>query len=203
MATPRTIASCVDLHFRFTTPQGQRAENVWQLKYAGGVPTSANLQALATQWWANTGPTWRLMACSNVIPQEVYVVDLDTGHPAATATLPLGTGHQGTRGTDAEPSNAAASVVLRTGTRGRHFRGRKSLSGFDSQDQTQDTWGNQLMTWIAQYLTQALLGIVVGSITFTPAVGSAALHTATILQSILNPNPYVDSQKTRLPGHGR
>lgn len=188
---------------RWTTPQGQRAENVWQHKYSGGNPTAAQLAAFAAQWWANTGPMWRTMMCNQVVPSEIYVADLDTGHPAFTATLPLGTGHQGTRGNDGEPSGAAASVVLRTGQRGRHFKGRKSLSGFESQDQQGDVWLNQLMTWLAQYLTQALLGIVIGPITFTPAVGSAALHTSTALQTILNPNPYVDSQKTRLPRHGQ
>lgn len=200
-AAPRVIAFTVDVHLRFTTGSGQRGENVHQYHY-GSIPTAADLLALATQFWANVGPTWRLMMGNDVIPQEIYVADLDASHSMAAATLPLGVGHNGTRGTDEEPGSAAAQMTIRSALRGRHYRGRKSLSGFDSQDQTKDTFGNQLLTWLATYAAKLLLDIIIGGITFIPAVGSPALHLSTPINSAFMPDPFVGSQKTRLPEHG-
>lgn len=198
----RIIQNTVDVHFRWTTPAGQKCENVFQFLY-NVTPTGANLLALATQFWANIGPNWRLFSANKVIPQEVYVVDLDDRHPMATATLPLGVGHQGTRGNDTASASESAHITTRSGFRGPSNKGRKSVSGFEDVDQSDDNFSSQLLLWLAVHALNFLLDVTTGGVTFISAVGSPKLGRSVALLSAGKATPYVGTQDSRLPQHGR
>ena len=199
---PRIIHSCVDLALDFTTGPGQNCMNVFQYRY-NTIPTAADMLALAGGWWAFNGPLLRQLWTAAIVPQQIKVTDLDNTHLMETATLPLGAGHQGTRGTRGTPSEATASIALRSKYRGKSNRGRKAISGFDSQDEDDDVWGSQLLTWLAQLAANMLFQYTLGGVTMDPVIGSPKLHTTQLLKGATLIDPFVGSQSTRSPEHGR
>jgi hypothetical protein len=107
---------------------GQKLENVFYFKRNQDIDQAA-LQALANavdSWWYSY---LRPYMATDVTMWEVYAKDLTTENgPTATCTT-----HQGTAGTKSVTIHLPASVTmcisLRTGLRGRSYRGRSYTIG--------------------------------------------------------------------------
>jgi hypothetical protein len=105
--------------------------------------------------------------------------------------------HSGNSG----PGNAAVNIVLRSGYRGRHFKGAKRIGPIPANEISRNEFTNTYNVLLVNYGTQWLPGRVGGR--FTPCIPSFTLHTYIRLNFVAYLDGEIDSQKTRLTGHGR
>lgn len=202
MPTIRHIDKTVDVKLRYLTASNQKAENVFQFEYSVQ-PSVPNLTTFASNLAANLGLTLRGPYNSAVRFTEILVKDIgptDGSGAQVLYTFPDNT--TGLAVGDALPASAACSVELRTARGGKSGSGSKSLSGFCENDQSADTWSNAILALITNLALKWLVSYIVGGVNYIPSVGSEKLHTSYNLTGFSILDPYVDSQKTRLPTHG-
>jgi hypothetical protein len=203
MAGPKWADGVALLHVRYTF-DNQLCENVFGYSYAvpGAPPTAAELTALGNEWLSGVLPSARQCYCPDVTFRELYMEDV--GNPAtnfrANASVSLGNA-LGTHSGNSGPGNAAVNVVLRSGYRGRHFRGAKRIGPIPANEQSRNEFTNVYNTLLVTYAAQWLLARVGGR--FTPCIPSFTLHTYIRLNFVAFLDGEIDSQKTRLTGHGR
>jgi len=159
------------------------------------------LVSLATEVANAMLPYYKQMMPAGVQFVEVFAKDIGAlFRQEGTYVFPSGT--VGTRtGADADRSNAAASLVLRSGYAGRRNHGRKSISCFSEQDISGDNLLGQLGAYLGSLAATWLVNRV--SNYFFPGIGSQVAGTVRRIQQVVAPDGFVDSQKTRLPKHGR
>jgi len=198
---PRVISSCIDVHFRYTFA-GQQCENIFQYAYPEGtVPNTANLQALAGNLVSTMLPALRAYMPGGCVYREIFLRDLHAASGRAQYTQDLG-GVAGLRGSEATSGQNACHLISRTGFTGRNNHGAKSLGPFVDTDVTSNDMLSGLVTLLLQLGLQWLQTRIVGGITWTPAVASAITHSRRAIGAVVLNNNFIDSQKTRLTGHG-
>jgi len=170
----------------------------------GATPSAANLLSLATELATSAAPLLIGMLGNHVTFREIYCRNINTAVAnEATYTFPPNT--FGTRPGFPASMNAACGLVKRTGLTGYGQHGRNSISGFVEGDIDGNNVGNVLMTLLANLLLQFLAARVAGQ--FRAAVAHiprtvGPLGTSTILTQGVVLDNFIDSQKTRLTGHG-
>jgi len=194
---PRIIPNVIDAHVRYLM-FGQKCENVFSFSYAA-TPTVAQLNQLASELQSTIMPKMQAFMHSNCAFTEILVADIGAaGRPFVQ--VPIATGTVGTRGTSPAPNNAAASLALRSGFAGRSNRGRKSFSGFVTTDISATALNTGLQALLLSLASEMMLKRV--SNLFTPCIPSLKTHTSKPLLGVLLLDNALDSQKTRLVGHG-
>lgn len=198
---PRIINYCVDAHYRYTF-DGNSCENIFQYAYNDGAnPTVAQLQALALNLQANVLPVLRTCMPAACVFRELFIRDMHAASGRAQYTLDLG-GVTGTRGANPTPGNVAANLISRTGLTGRNNHGAKRIGPFTENDSDMNELLAGIITALLNLGLQWLVTRTVSGLIWQPAVASAQLHTRRAIVSVLLNNNFVDSQKTRLTGHG-
>lgn len=193
----RVIPNVVDVHFRYSIGL-QQCENIYSYSYTT-VPTGGALALLATEIANAFLPKYQAFTTNAVAFREVFAVDIGT----ATGAYGLHSFPAGTVGSIAgatAPNNAAGSMGLKTALRGRSNKGRKSFSGFSSAAANQETLSSSVMTALGDLGLQILL--TRQSAAFKPVIASLKNHNFHQLTNASMPNNTIDSQKTRLSGHG-
>lgn len=111
---------------RFTLNGGE-AYNV--IHYSTLAPITTEMMAeLGNDWITKWKAQARVDLSNDCCLADVTVMDMSS-NPVGTVALAPGTGQCGNRITGALPANVALVVSLRTGRRGRSFRGRIYLAG--------------------------------------------------------------------------
>jgi len=198
---PRVISSCIDVHFRYTFA-GQQCENIFQYAYPEGtVPNTANLQALAGNLVSTMLPALRAYMPGGCVYREIFLRDLHAASGRAQYTQDLG-GVPGNRVGEATPGNVACNIISRTGFTGRNNHGAKRMGPFVEADTVANELQSTIITALINVGLQWLVARNVGGMLFTPAVASALTHTRRAIAAVVLNNNFVDSQKTRLTGHG-
>lgn len=197
----RVISSCIDVHWRYTF-RGNQCENIMQYAYPEGtVPNSANLQALAGNLITNMLPTIRAMMPADCVFREIFLRDLHAASGRAQYTQDL-LGVTGTRAGTATPGNVAINLISRTGFTGRNNHGAKRMGPFVENDTDANEVLSGLVTLLINFGLQWLATRTVGGLTWTPAVASPTTHSRRAIGAVVLNNNFIDSQKTRLTGHG-
>jgi len=202
VSTPRVIPGVVDVHYRWTGPEGQLCENVMQMHY-NATPTVAALIALSNDLASTVISKFTQFQAYNITWREIFIKDIGAASGRAEYTHPLGIGVVGQINQEPDTLGSALHATLRTGLTGRSNHGGKSLGGFTEAHTFGSVATNQLMTWVADLGAALIILRTGGGITFDPCVASLALGTFKSIFSFLLPDSNLDSQKTRLPGHGR
>jgi hypothetical protein len=197
----RVISSCVDVHWRYTF-DGNQCENIFQYAYPEGVvPTAAQLSSLADNLVANLFPTLRFALSNQCFFRELFIRDMHAASGRAQHSRDLG-GVTGQRSGDPTSGNVAVNLISRTGFTGRNNHGAKRIGPPGEGDVSANTIISGLITALINLGLQWLTTRSAGGITWTPAVASAATHSRRAMQAVVLNNNFVDSQKTRLTGHG-
>jgi hypothetical protein len=125
-----TIAGTVRCSYRGLAPSGRQWVNVVHCRYATGAssPGSTEITALdakLVRLWSgtaySTGTAWLAQCLNNVtLIDATYYVLNGTAAPVVINHAATGT----VAGTPTHPSEVAHVLTLRTGTRGRRYRGR-------------------------------------------------------------------------------
>lgn len=201
MAGPRVISSCIDVHLRYTF-DGNECENIFQYAYPEGtVPTAAQLSALASVLQTTLVQAVRNCCPNTCVYRELFLRDLHAASGRAQYTLDLGA-VTGLRGAVSTPGNVAVNLISRTGFTGRNNHGSKRIGPFQESDTDSNEILSGLLTALLNLAVQWLITRSAGGITWTPAVASALTHSRRAMGSVIVNNPFLDSQKTRLTGHG-
>ena len=197
----RVISSCIDVHWRYTF-RGNQCENIMQFAYPEGtVPNSANLAALATNLVSTMLPTIRAMLPQDCVFRELFLRDLHAASGRAQYTQDLGS-VTGTRTGAPTAGSTAINLISRTGFTGRNNHGAKRMGPFVESDTDGNDVTSGLVTLLINFGLQWLLTRSVGGITWTPAVASPLTHSRRAIGAVVLNNNFIDSQKTRLTGHG-
>jgi hypothetical protein len=183
---------------------GQRLETTLAYHWNGSAPSPSNLLTLATEA-AGAGPLLQGMLGNHITFREIYCRNIDT-QVANEATYLFPTNTFGTRTGLPAALNTACGLIKRTGLTGYGQHGRNSISGFVEGDVDGNTVGNTLMTLLANLLLQFLAARVGGqfraAVAHIPRLPGLTGTSSLITQGLVLDN-FVDSQKTRLTGHGR
>jgi len=145
-----TVEACI----RYTQ-NGVPAEFCLNFKFPGALTTTImqNLGKIIVDWIIGS---WISLVTTSVTFNEVYLTDLTTNSSPAfawfngtSANLP----QNGTLTGSVNSQQASAVVSLRTPNRGRSFRGRTYLSGFEvAQTVDSNHWASTpLASWLAAY----------------------------------------------------
>lgn len=197
----RVIAYCVDVHWRYTF-HGNQCENIMQYAYPEGTtPTASQLQALAQNLISTMLPTLRALMPADCVFREIFVRDLHAASGRAQYTQDLG-GVTGTRFGSASAGNTACNLISRTGFTGRNNHGAKRLGPFVESDTDANDLVAGLVTLLINFGLQWLATRIVTGQVWFPAVASASTHTRRAIGAVVLNNNFIDSQKTRLTGHG-
>lgn len=197
----RVISSCIDVHVRYTNA-AQQCENIFQYAYPEGVtPTALNLSALADSLASSLVQSMRVAMPGTCVFRELFLRDLHAASGRAQFTKDL-LGVVGLRAGDATSGATAINLISRTGFTGRNNHGAKRIGPFTEGDVS----GNEILSGLATLLlnlaAQWLAVRAVGGITWTPAVASPISHSRRAIGAVVMNNSFIDSQKTRLTGHG-
>lgn len=197
----RIISSTVDVHWRYTF-DGNQCENIFQYAYPEGtVPSASQLSSLADNLVANMLPVLRFCLADDCVFRELFIRDLHAASGRAQHSRDLG-GLPGLRSGDATAGNVAANVISRTGFTGRNNHGAKRIGPFTDTDTSANELISGIVTALINLGLQWLATRTAGGIIWTPAVASALTHSRRAIGAIVLNNNFVDSQKTRLTGHG-
>jgi len=205
---PRIIPNTVDVTIHMLC-LGQKIQNVYQFRYTTGVPTAAQLLALAGTW----GLAF-ISAMGPVLSNTVQFIDVhakDIGAAGrAQATYTYNPGVTGSNTSPGQALNVSSWLTLNTAKTGRRFQGGKNISGFVDADIDNMTLGSAIMSAIATFATKFLVSYISGY--FFPAVAAlpwvattthgAAPAESNTITSVTPTNAYTDSAKGRLIGHG-
>lgn len=155
-----TIAGTVRATFRGSNVAGQQWANVMHFQYAGGAssPGTSEINALDAKLLRlysgtayTTGAPW-LTLCSpdtKLIDASYYPLSV-TGSAQVIAHSQIGTGGANSN----QPAEVAHVLTLRTGTRGRRYRGRIYLPAVTVLNMAGAS-GTMTSTSMANFLTQA------------------------------------------------
>lgn len=192
--------------------KGQSIENTLYFKRADAVSLS-NLAALANDvflWWTGGYDT---LVSPNCRLKEIVCTDL-TSAIGPSFTLDGGDNTGSLSGFEL-PNNAAICVSFRTGNRGRSFRGRNYVSGLTDAVMADTNvitsgYSTNLRTVYAQLLPEdfdlAWTWVVVSRYSgVNPTTKKPIPRTtglATPVLSVTLTDPYIDSQRGRLPTRG-
>lgn len=184
-------------------------ENVFHVK-CGSAPSSADLTTIA-----NTIDAWDVAhlagaRSTQTFTQRIICTDLTTA-TSGRLVHPVSPTRVGTAGGNPLPNNATLALKLDTGLRGRSNRGRAYHIGIT--DAALGT-GEQLVTSayagniVAVY--QALVTAIAAAGSFQLCVLSRKTGGAfrangigTPVTNVVLADPFIDSQRRRLPGHNR
>jgi hypothetical protein len=184
---------------------GQRFETTLAYNWAGSVPTVAQLLALATELATGAAPLMQGLMGNHVTFREIYCRNIDT-QVANEATYLFPPNTFGTRTGLPASLNAACGLIKRTGLTGYGQHGRNSISGFVEGDIDGNSVGAALMTLLAnlllQYLANRVGGVFRAAVAHIPRLPGLTGSSSLITQGLVLDN-FIDSQKTRLTGHGR
>lgn len=167
-----------------------------------GLPiTVAQLQALLLYWAAQITPTFLDCISSSAAAIELTARDLSNATGAQANRL-LGSGFNGTRDNTCNPGNCSVGLRRKTDTPGKKFHGRIELPSIGKNDVTNDTVVNNLRDLIIQLLIQLAINFVASDGTNWKHVHAS--RDAGISKNIVAWvfDTIVDSQSTRLTGHG-
>jgi hypothetical protein len=196
------IAQTTMVYFRYSHGTNQ-LENVYGYRWNNTTPPSAaELLTLCTEIGATFGPKLQQMMHDQVTLLEVHARNMDVplGNVATAAFTP---GTVGAQHGQQSPSNAAGNLVTRTGQAGYSQHGSKRYSECAADNYNGNTISNAQMSRYAS-LALSILAVRVGG-RFLPAVphiNRTGVGSSSIILSCLMLDSNVDSQKTRLNGHG-
>lgn len=177
-------------------------ENIFAYQWGGGVPTNAELLSLATEIAASIALRMEAFLHNGVIMREVYCRNLDVEF-ANNATFPFPAGTIGLQGGNPLASNEANGLIKRVGLTGRGMHGRNSFSEFVEGSVDGNTLGNTLMSLFLNLAAEILLARVAGRFKAAVAKRHVIVPRSIQIQSVIDLDNNVDSQKTRLNSHGR
>lgn len=183
---------------RFTSGTNKAENTLWYI-YPGSPPSAASLLNLAASIGNGVAEKIRQCMTLNTQMREVYCRDM-SAQTANQATALFAPGTSGVRGGGAVAGNEAGSIVRRTGLTGRSQHGAIRVGEFAESDVDGNTLGNFLMGLLNNVAIEMLVSYVSGN--YRPALGSKHTGTARLLQAAGTLDSNVDSQKTRLNGHG-
>jgi len=190
------------------TYDGQECANVLHFTHAEmpAPATPADMGASLVAWWS---ANMRLRVPATLVLRSVTVTDLTAGGAPAlehATGLPLA----GTNASAQLPNNATVAMSLRTGIRGRSFRGRLYHLGLTEADVTNNALvAANLTNLVGAYqllvgLDSAALGanyaLVILSYFANKAMRATPVATPVVT---VTSDGIVDSQRRRLPGRGR
>lgn len=125
---PVTLANCWRIVAQFPRSDGDLVQNTFHVN--GAATSQAELQTFAdflAENWDSTG--WHMVLRETVGAPTFIVYDLNPGNPIAAEDSAT----QGSTGNGTDtPSELAAVITLRTGLRGRSFRGRSYIGPLDN-----------------------------------------------------------------------
>jgi len=177
---------------------GQLVENVWTC-LTSGAPTLGDLESIASVVIANYPAIVEPLSTSLTISEVTVRYLGDEAGPEVT-NVPV-TPIAGTNASPGLPGNVALCVSLRTALAGRRFRGRKYFSGWTEADVV----GNQVDAGAVADIVAACNAFIADMIAegYPLTIVSYTGLTNTNVVTALCIDPYVDSQRRRLPGRGR
>jgi hypothetical protein len=205
---PQTVLAEVRMLFA-----SQKIENTLWFDL-GVTPGPTDMLALANglvSWWIND---YAPLVSIGVQLREVVVTDESSATGPQVSFSPT-TPAFGANTSAVKPSNAAATISFRTGSRGRSFRGRNYIPGL-----TQDTLsGNTLQNAFMDDAIAAYEQLLPGGTAEFPGtwVVASRFHgvdadkkpiprttgIATPITNVVIVDNTVDSQRRRLPGRGQ
>lgn len=167
--------------------------------WTGGPPSVAELTSLATEVRDTIGVKIQQMTTYSNHFLEVHCYNLDVAL-GNQATVAFPTNATGTRGGDPIPASNAMNIVKRTGQRGRSGHGANRISDFSEGDVT----GNTLQAYLMTAGANLILSIIASRVSGRFFAGLKSLHLSQVLRILAGVilDTDVDSQKTRLNGHG-
>jgi hypothetical protein len=191
---------------------GNLVENVYGFKYTGTRPTGAELAQLGTEFLPALYNVQKTNTVTNMSFISAQMVDIGIAG-GNTATFVFNPNTNGTNTGSDLPLNVAASVELKTGKRGRRFKGAKRWSALPENEVDHNSFSSNLMGWLAQLGLLLVRTYVSGK--FAPAVGSLphmpplgqvgppSPAESNVIASVSTVDNNTDSQKTRLNRRGR
>lgn len=184
----------------------QRVENTLYFRNESGPwaqAEAATFAQLIGSWWdTNIKP----LLTNEISLTEVYVTDLSSA-TSWTVTVPLLPPVAGTINEEAMPLNVALCISFRTGNRGRSGRGRNYVVGLVGSQITSSTLNTTpLNAFVAAY-NDLKSDVAAAGVTWVVVSrrSNNAPRVEGITQAIdaaVATDPYVDSQRRRLPGRG-
>lgn len=184
---------------------GQRFEITIAYHWNATPPSSGDLLTLGTELSTTVAPLMQGMMTNAVTFREIYCRNIHQ-EVAANATFIFPPNTFGTRPGLPASLNAACGIVKRTGLTGYGQHGRDSISGFSENDIDGNNVGSALMTLLAQLTLQIIAsrlgGVLRSAVAHIPRITPPNGTSTPVLQGIVLDN-LIDSQKTRLTGHGR
>lgn len=192
------ISQTVRCLIRFTQA-GKQMENSLYYTFTGSSPTAAELTALAVEITTTIGRKLQAALHTSVRMTEVICTNIDNAF-GNEGQNPFDPGSFGGAGGIAAPSNSAVNIVKRSALHGYSYRGENRFGPFAGSYVDSDNMQTALINAILNVIVSLLVARVGGR--FTPAVASTKLGTSKALTEAVLTNTLLDSQKTRLAGHG-
>jgi hypothetical protein len=199
------IPNCVKAELRLSW-DNQEVENVFHF-ITPAQPTAGDLAAVAEgveDWWMTN---IRPQVPSTVVYREVYATD----QTSATGGAFTASGASNSPGTDtgvSVPNNVTIAITLRTGQRGRSYRGRAFHVGLQESQVTNNAVASSTVTVLQTAYSQLMQsanfgGCILGVASRFQNNAPRLVGVCTEVTSVVVADNIVDSQRRRLPGRGR
>ena len=184
-----------------STQGNQAMTTTHNYKTTPNISSASEAGDFAEQFWFQCGDAYR-----NVIngTMNVDYIEARTLYPQPQNYAGIFYPPQpepGLQSGDALPYNVAAAIQLKSGVRGRRYRGRVMMPGLSETEVSASNMSAGLIADLAFLAANLMTDIVVGGLVGDPVVASrVGVFLTPVTAAVID---YItDSQRTRLPGRG-